>query len=148
MAEKAKVLVVANRTAESDELLAALRERAGRGRAAFTLLVPATAHGVAWAADMHSGSPEAEHHMAAAVQRMREAGLEVEGQVGDPDAYSAVQDAINLDGPFDEVVVSTLPTHVSKWLKLDLPNRVRRLSGVPTTHVLASEASEAPAPQP
>jgi len=55
--ESAHVLVVANRTADSDELLAALDERAQRGPARFTLLVPATPHGVAWAADMNSGSP-------------------------------------------------------------------------------------------
>ena len=51
----AKVLVVANRTAESAELLAALSERAEQGACEFTLLVPATPHGLAWAADMHSG---------------------------------------------------------------------------------------------
>ena len=144
MAGKAQVLVVANRTAECDELLDALRKRASDGEVAFTLLVPATPHGVAWAADMHSGTPEAEGHMGNAVERLRAAGLEVEGRVGDPDPYAAVQDAINLTGPYDEVVVSTLPTHLSKWLKLDLPNRVRRSTGLPTTHVLGSEV-KAPA---
>ncbi len=143
MAAKARVLVVANRTAECDELLAALRDRASEGEAAFTLLVPATPHGVAWAADMHSGAPEAEGHMRNAVERLRGAGLEVEGRIGDPDPYAAVQDAINLAGPYDEVIVSTLPTHVSKWLKLDLPNRVRRTTGLPTTHVLGSEVKAA-----
>ena len=39
--------------------------------------------------------------------------------------------------------MSTLPTHVSKWLKLDLPNRVRRTTGLPTTHVLGSEVKAA-----
>lgn len=142
--ERTKVLVVANRTAASDELAAALRKRATEGEVAFTLLVPATPHGVAWAADMHSGVDEAERHMRGAVKRLRDAGLEVEGKVGDPDAYAAVQDAVNLMGPYEEVVVSTLPTHISKWLKLDLPNRVRRHTGLPTTHVIASAASRAP----
>ena len=54
MAEKARVLVVANRTAESPELLEALQERAVHGPCEFTLLVPATPHGIAWAADMHA----------------------------------------------------------------------------------------------
>ena len=40
MAGTARVLVVANRTAESPELLNALQERAGRGPCEFTLLVP------------------------------------------------------------------------------------------------------------
>ena len=68
MAEKAEILVVANRTAGSPELIAALRERAGRGPAKFHLLVPATPHGVAWAADMHSAGSEAESHVRAAVE--------------------------------------------------------------------------------
>lgn len=136
----ANVLVVANRTAESPELLDALRERAARGEATFTLLVPATPHGVAWAADMHSGGSEAEEHMLGAVERMRSAGLNVkEGKVGDPDPIAAVQDEVNF-APYDEVVVSTLPGGISKWLKLDLPHRVERTTGIPTTHVLAHEA--------
>ena len=135
----AKVLVVANRTAESPELLDALRERAAQGDAVFTLLVPATPHGVAWAADMHSGGTEAEDHMRNAVERMRSAGLEVtEGKVGDPDPIAAVQDEVNF-ASYDEIVVSTLPGGVSKWLKLDLPHRVERSTGLPVTHVTASE---------
>jgi hypothetical protein len=136
--DKARVLVVANRTAECDELLEALRERAAQGSAVFTLLVPATPTGVAWAADMHSGTPDAEQHMRRAVERFREAGLEVtEGKVGDPDPLAATQDEINL-GEYDEIVVSTLPTHLSKWLKLDLPHKVRGL-GLPVTHVVGHE---------
>jgi hypothetical protein len=142
--DKASVLVVANRTAESDELLEALRRRAEQGPAEFTLLVPSTPHGVAWAADMHSGQPEAETHMERAVERLRAAGLEMAGgKVGDPDPIAATEDAINF-GEYDEVIVSTLPRHVSKWLKLDLPHRVERKCGLPVTHVEAQEA-KAPA---
>jgi hypothetical protein len=136
----ANVLVVANRTAESPELLDALRERAAQGEVTFTLLVPATPHGVAWAADMHSGGSEAEDHMNGAVQRMRDAGLNVKDcKVGDPDPIAAVQDEVNF-ASYDEVIVSTLPGGISKWLKLDLPHRVERVTGLPTTHVLAQEA--------
>jgi hypothetical protein len=137
--EKARILVVANRTAESEELLETLKARAAKGPASFNLVVPSTPHGVAWAADMHSGGEEADTHMQAAVERLRDAGLEVEGQTGDPDAWSAVQDAVNLTGPYDEVIVSTLPVKVSKWLKLDLPHRVERGTGLPVTHVVARE---------
>jgi hypothetical protein len=136
----ANVLVVANRTAESPELLDALRQRAAKGEATFTLLVPATPHGVAWAADMHSGGSEAEEHMNNAVERMRSAGLDVSGgKVGDPDPIAAVQDEVNF-ASYDEVIVSTLPGGISKWLKLDLPHRVERVTGLPTTHVVAQEA--------
>ncbi len=140
-----KVLVVANRTAESEELREALTRRAEEGPVSFTLLVPATPHGVAWAADMHSGSSEADEHMRRAVERLRAAGLDVDGKVGDPDPVAAVEDAVNFD-TFDAAIVSTLPTHLSKWLKLDLPHRVERATGLPVTHIVASEV-QAPAGQ-
>jgi len=139
MADKASVLVVANRTAESPELLEALTKRAAESPVTYTLLVPATPHGVAWAADMHSGTPEAEQHMQKAVDGYRAAGLDVaEGKVGDPDPVAAVEDAINF-GEYDEIIVSTLPKRASKWLKLDLPHRVERATGLPVTHVSATE---------
>ena len=138
MAEKAHVLVVANRTAESDELLAALKQRAESAPTRFTLLVPATPHGVAWAADMHSGGEEAEAHMQKAIERFQAAGLEIDGLLGDPDPIAAVQDAVNTTTEFDAAVVSTLPTHLSRWLKLDLPTRVERTTGLPVEHVEAA----------
>ncbi len=139
----ANVLVVANRTAESPELLDALRRRAQDGDVAYSLLVPSTPHGVAWAADMHSGGEEAEQHMQAAVNRLRSEGLTVtEGKVGDPDPVAAVQDAVNF-GSYDEIIVSTLPGGISKWLKLDLPHRVERACGLPVTHITASEVKPA-----
>src|SRR5947209_7603924 len=91
--EKARVLVVANRTAGSEVLLDALRERAARGPAHFHLVVPSTPHGVSWAADMHSGGDAAEHDLDGALERLHSAGLEADGEVGDPDPVAAVQDA-------------------------------------------------------
>ena len=101
--QKASVLVVANRTAGSDELMEALRERAAQGPAKFHLVVPATARGVSWVADMHAGGDAAEHDLDGALERLRAAGLEIDGQIGDPDPSAAVQDAAN-QGSFDEVI--------------------------------------------
>src|SRR5918999_405216 len=104
------LLVVANVTASSDELLDALRERAREGACRFTLVMPA------------SGA-EARARLEEALARMREAGLEkVEGSVGDPDPVVAVMDVWD-PMKFDEIVVSTLPTGSSRWLGLDLPHR-------------------------
>src|SRR4051812_48096617 len=140
MAEKARVLVMANRTAESPELLDALKARAAQGECEFTLLIPATAHGIAWAADMSAGAREAAHHRDAFVGELRQEGLPVkEARVGDPDPLAAAQDACNQED-FDELIVSTLPLHVSKWLKLDMPSKVRAATGLPVTHVVASDA--------
>lgn len=132
---KTSVLVVANRTAGSDELLDALRERAGRGLVRFTLLVPATP---AASGDRASGRGAAALQLAGVLERLRAAGLEADGQVGDPDPIVAVHEAWD-PAAFDEIVVSTLPTGASRWLALDLPRRVGRLTGVPVRHVVARE---------
>ena len=136
-----KVLVVANQTAESDDLLAALRERAERSDAEFTVLIPATPHGVAWAANMASdkGRNEAEAHRDALVERLRATGLPVaEAVVGDPDPLAAIEDACNL-GSYDELIVSTLPRHMSKWLHLDLQSKAAHATGLPVTSIEASK---------
>ena len=132
-----RVLVVANRTADSDELLAALQERAERGPARFTLVVPATPHGLAWAADMSAGVPEARRQMAAAAERLRESGLWIDDiRLGSPEPLAAVHDATNFES-FGEIIVCTLPSRMSRWLKLSLPSRVARTTGLPVTHVVA-----------
>jgi hypothetical protein len=139
MAEKARILVVANRTAESPELLAALSERASHGPCEFTLLVPATPHGLAWAADMHAGGEEAEEHRRAFVEELREAGLAVaDAKVGDGDPLAATADECNMRS-YDELIISTLPLRLSKWLKLDLPRKATAATGLPVTHVVAQE---------
>ena len=137
MAEKANVLVVANRTAESPELLDALKARAVQGPSEFTLLVPATPQGVAWAADMFAGEAAAEEHRQAFVDELREEGLPVaDAKVGDPDPLAAVMDECNQHD-YDELIISTLPLHVSKWLRVDLPRKARAATGLPVTHVVA-----------
>ncbi|MEA2332067.1 MAG: hypothetical protein QOH58_2205 [Thermoleophilaceae bacterium] len=140
MADKARVLVVANRTAESPELLDALRVRTVHGPCEFTLLVPSTPHGLAWAADTHAGGDEAEGHRAGFVEELRREGLDVAAaKVGDPDPLAAIQDECNFT-EYDELIVSTLPLRISKWLHVDLPSKARAATGLPVTHVVGSEA--------
>jgi GABA permease len=134
MTATTRLLVIANRTAESDELLHALSEHAEKGPVSVTLLVPAT-----WeVGDPHGGRQSAQRHMCAAVARIRGAGIEVEGRLGDPDPLTAVTELWDPER-FDAVVVSTLPSHVSRWLKRDLPRRVERLTAKPVQHVVAEE---------
>jgi hypothetical protein len=136
----ASVLVVANRTAESPELLDALRVRSVQGPCEFTLLVPSTAHGLAWAADPDAGHDEAERHRQAFVDELREEGLNVvAAKVGDPDPLAAICDECNF-GEYDELIVSTLPLRLSKWLHIDLPRKAGAATGLPVTHVIGSEA--------
>jgi hypothetical protein len=134
----ARILVVANRTAESPELLEALKKRAGDGSCSFTLLVPSTPHGLAWAADTHAGEGTAEDHRRAFVDELRDEGLDVsDAKVGDADPLAAIQDECNF-AEYDEIIVSTLPLHISKWLHIDLPHKAGHATGLPVTHVVAS----------
>lgn len=139
MTDKARVLVVANRTAESPELLDALRTRTLHGPCVFTLLVPATPHGLAKAADPHSGEREAEEHREPFLAELRGDGLDVaEAKVGDPDPLAAIQDECNFN-TYDELIISTLPQRISKWLHLDLPRKAEAATGLPVTHIVGSE---------
>jgi hypothetical protein len=131
MAFKLSVLVVANRTAASDDLLDAMRARADEGPISYALLVPPTTAGP-------EAREAAEGQLEKALGRMHEAGLEAEGKVGLADPVAAVYEEWD-PRRFDEVIVSTLPGQASKWLQVDLPHRVARMTGVKVTHVLASE---------
>jgi hypothetical protein len=133
----ARILVVANRTAESQELLDVLKARSDGNE--FVLIVPASGHGLEKAADPDAAREHTEPHLNAALERGRSEGLQVEGHVGDGDPLAAVEDAVNF-GDFDEIIVSTLPVRASKWLKLDLPTRVERTTGKPVTHVETKQA--------
>jgi hypothetical protein len=135
----ARVLVVAHKTAATRPLLDAVRERARRGDCVFTLLVPNAAHGLHKVVDPEDQSAdEASAVIDQAVPLLEEAaGSHVEGIVGAPDPVVAAHDAINLRG-FDEVIVSTLPTKLSRWLRLDLPSKISG-AGLPVTTVTPSE---------
>ena len=141
----ARVLVVANRTAATPALIAAVRERAQRSPAAFTLLIPNPAHGLHKVVDPEDQEQsEAEGTLELAIPLLEQAaGGPVEGMIGVSEPLAAIQDAINLHG-FDELIISTLPTHVSRWLKLDLPSKAAGL-GLPVTTVTAT-GREAAAP--
>ncbi len=144
MSESARVLVVAHKTAATPALLDAVRERAASGGATFTLLVPKPAHGLdrLAAASEDTGSDEAEQVIALALPLLEEAaGGSVEGRVGSSSPIEAIADAINADG-YDEVIISTLPHRVSRWLHLDLPHKVAGM-GVKVTTVSAKERAPA-----
>lgn len=133
----ARILVVAHRTATTPAVLKAMQERAERSAAAFTLLVPAAPHGLHRVTDPEdTDASEAEATLEMALPLMQDAvGAEVDGMIGVPEPLAAIQDAVNLHG-FDEIIISTLPTRVSRWLRLDLPHKAAGL-GLPVTVVTA-----------
>jgi hypothetical protein len=91
-----------------------------------------------------AGVDEAEQVLAAALPKLSEAaGSEVTGSTGDAEPLMAVHDAVNL-GEYDEIIISTLPLGVSRWLRLDLVSKVKAI-GLPVTHVLAPSSVKEPA---
>jgi len=141
----ARVLLVANRTAATEGLAEAVRARVRRGPAVFHLVVPAHPHGLHKLVDPQDGDAgEAEHALAEALPLLSDAaGSEVTGHVGDAEPLMAISDAINA-APHDEIVISTLPRRISRWLHLDLVSKARGL-GLPVTHVEAADQEPAAA---
>ena len=135
------VLVVANVTAASPELRTALVQRAGRGTAKFTLIVPAD--------PVAGGRDLARERLDEALKELRGAGLQVDGRIGSGDPILAVADEWD-PRRYDEIVVSTLPQKLSKWLHAGLPERIERITGARVTHVVSQppkpEVEASPAP--
>ncbi|HEX4011999.1 MAG TPA: hypothetical protein VHX62_18395 [Solirubrobacteraceae bacterium] len=144
MSDPPRVLVVAHQTAATGALLDAVRARARSGPATFHLVVPRQAHGMHKVVDpQDTGDDEANEVLDEALPKLSEAaGQTVTGTLGDPEPLMAIQDAVNL-GDYDEIIISTLPRRVSRWLKLDLVSKTRGL-GLPVSHVEAESSVYTP----
>jgi hypothetical protein len=125
------VLVVANETVISRELLDRVRQRAALGPASFLIVSPQSSD---------VPSPEAARRLRRALSELRSEGIDAHGQVVHPDPYTAAMDATH-DERVDEIIVSTFPSARSGWLRRDLVERLRADSGVPVEHVV-SEGGE------
>src|SRR3954451_18601428 len=121
--ESTRVLIVAHKTAATPALIEAVRQRAASGPCTFTLLVPNAVGGLAKVMDPEDQPEDATRDVLALATPLLEeaAGGHVEGIVGDANPMDAVQDALHLHG-FDEIILSTLPARVSRWLRLVLPS--------------------------
>jgi hypothetical protein len=138
MAFTTHLLVVANRTVDSPELLDALRLRAEAGPIHVTMLAPCA----------YAERTEAQRRLQRAAAHLESAGIASEMMLGDADPIVAVQETWH-PGRYDEVVVSTLAVGASRWLQIDLPHRVARLTDCQVRHVSVPERRPAPSrPQP
>jgi hypothetical protein len=136
------VLVLANETIGGGKLLDAVRERAGRGDdVRFHVVVPQARprHGNVIYDDVVRDSAQVRVDLA--LEFMANEDIEGGGEVGDRDPLNAVKDAVAAHG-IDEIIVSTLPSESSGWLRRDLPERLREETGLPVEHVVVDLVAE------
>jgi len=142
-----RYLVVANQTLHGDGLARVISRCAEAQPSEFFIVVPATPVlemwveavalpycGVPYETNSFEQAKElAQERLAEATAQLRAIGATVDGQVGDRDPVHAVGDALR-NAEFDEIIVSTLPSRISRWLHQDLPHRLEQF-GLPVTHV-------------
>ncbi|MEA2319005.1 MAG: hypothetical protein QOD44_3194 [Solirubrobacteraceae bacterium] len=137
MPVRTHLLVVANQTVDSPDLVSALAQRSAQSPIHVTLLAP-----VLWAE-----REEARERLNQACVRLKEQGIESDGLLGDADPVVAVQEVWN-PGRFDEVMVSTFETGASRWMQIDLPHRIAKLTDCNVRHVESRPAREPVPPAP
>jgi hypothetical protein len=144
-----RILVVANQTLGGSDLLAVLGERLAKDECDIYLLVPV--HGTRPTTDYPTfrvGPPPSEAatfgaargRLEAGLERLRALGATVHGGVGGTDPVAAIEEVL-ARREFDEIIISTLPPGVSRWLRQDLPHKVERKLKRPVTVVTAKLAS-------
>jgi hypothetical protein len=138
------ILIIANETLASPSLADAVAERIAQGPTKFTVVVPATPIGHLLTWDEEESIAAAQQRLDALLARLRELGATASGEVGNRDPVIAAQDAI-LAQPVDEVILSTLPVGRSRWLRQDVPSRLRGSLDVPVTVINAPREAEAEA---
>src|SRR3989440_8309766 len=134
-----RILVVANETVGGRALIEAVK---GRAEAAHkrtepfhvTVICPQNQPRSGYVIYEASVRAAAENRLQMTLAQLREVGIEADGEVMDPDPFSATMDAIDSYGA-DEVIISTHPDTRSGWLRRDLVDRVRDASGLPGEHV-------------
>src|SRR4029079_18770200 len=127
----ARILVVGNETLGGTNLIEAIRKRSEQGDAEFVVTVPRTRpqHGSIIYDDFVYQAAQGRIDLARKFLR-DQMGLEIVGEVGDPDPYTATMDAIGWYRP-DEIIISTKPATTSCWLRRDLVDRIHEDSGPP-----------------
>jgi hypothetical protein len=130
-----RYLVVANQTLGGEALLAAIKERIEAGPCAFHLVVPATPPHEQLAYTERRARDLAQERLERMLARLAGLPAQFTGEVGDPSPMLAIADAL-LVTHIDEIILSTLPTGVSRWIHQDLPRRVERRFELPVTHIV------------
>jgi hypothetical protein len=153
-----RYLVVANQTLQANELRDELRRRISDGPCSFFVIVPDTKAaqydpvaagnvlpqpGMWWWATYYArpatdeeASAQARERLGLMLDGLAALGVPAEGDLGSSDPLTAIAAACP-GRQFDEIIVTTLPQHISRWLKADLPHQAQRRFGLPVTTIIA-----------
>jgi hypothetical protein len=131
-----RVLVIANRTLQGDELTAILRRRARAGAELHVVAPILVSRAHYLASDVDRELSEARQRLATALSWAQAEGLQTSGKVGDPNAaLGAIEDELRVFAA-DEVIISTYPAGMSNWLETGIVQRLRDELDIPVTHVI------------
>ena len=127
-------IVVANQTVGGRTLIETLERRSSESPHRFTVICPQDGAG-------DEATEEAQQRLNGTLAELRKAGLVVTGYVTHPDPLTSIVNAIQAD-PASEIIISTLPSYKSRWLRGDLIPRARRATGLPVEHVVGAPEAE------
>ena len=156
-----RYLVIANQTLAEAELTQAIRQRLEAGPSSFYILVPNTrprdlaGRVVSQSLISPVGIPSSEdqtaararHRLGQLLRDLRGLGVQVGGDLGDADPLKAVGELLQRQR-FDEIILSTLPQPMSRWLGMDLPRRLQRRFGLPVATIITKRDELKPRAQP
>lgn len=130
-----RVLVVANETVGGTALIDAVKHHAERGEVHVHVICPQNQPKHGYVVHDETVRHAAENRLRTTVAQLDQAGIDADGEIMDPDAFTAIRDALH-DADYDEIIVSTHPETRSGWLRRDLVERVRQETGLPVEHVV------------
>jgi hypothetical protein len=136
-----RLLVVANETVAGKPLIDAVKRHAAGDEVHVHVISPQNQpkHGYV-VYDEHTRDA-AQNRLDITLALLREEGIEADGEVMDPDPYSAVMDALG-EQDYDEIILSTHPETRSGWLRQGLVDRLKRATRRPVEHVVVDLDTE------
>ena len=134
--DRPRILVVANETVEGEELLTSLRRLVAGRSAEVHVVCPALNSKLRhWTSDEDGARSAAQARLERSLDRLRAAGLDASGEVGDADPVQAIEDSLRQFGA-DDILLATHPPGRSHWLEKGVVDAVRHRFVVPVTHVI------------
>ena len=140
--DERRILVVANETVGGETLRRRIRDRSGGFRTEILVVSPALNSPLKhWISDEDEARAAAQERLERSLARLRSAGIDARGEVGDGEPLQAMEDALRTFGA-DEIIISTHPEGRSHWLERGVVERARERFTVPVTHVVVDLARE------